>query len=179
MLLVVDIILGVIIVMILAIIVMAVSHLYLGVPYVPTPKKVISTALTFAALKGTETVYDLGAGDGRLLTIAKKMYPHCTAIGYELSPIVYLWGRLKIWLSGQDVTFEMKDILTQDVSDADCIFLYLMPGVMKDLQAKFDRELTPGTKVISHAFRFPDKEPVDKTPVTWLSGKRNLWMYKW
>ena len=73
----------------------------------------------------------------------------------------------------------MKNFFHQDVSDADCIFLYLMPGAMKTLQKKFEKELKPGTKVISHAFKFPGREAVKSMPVPWLQGEKELLLYTW
>lgn len=133
----------------------------------------------FADLKGDEVVYDLGAGDGRLLIAAKQKHPNITAKGFELAPPVYLWGLLKILVSRTGAKLSMRNFFQQDVSDADCIFLYLMPGAMKTLEKKFGRELKSGTKIISHAFVFPDRKPVKTMPVPWLSGTKKLMLYIW
>lgn len=77
----------------------------------------------FADLKGKETVYDLGAGDARLLIATKEKHPKTTAKGFELSPPVYFLGLFRIWQSKQKVQYCMKNFFHQDVSDADCIFV--------------------------------------------------------
>lgn len=156
-----------------------VFHCLTMVPYVPTPEKVLDQMLDFAKLKGDESIYDLGAGDGRLLVLAKKKFPGLKATGFEISPMVYLLGRISMWRHKTDATFRCVNFFKQDLSDADCIYLYLMPEAMRLLAPKFDRELKPGTKVISYAFTFKDRKPSETREVNWLSGKRNLLMYVW
>lgn len=175
----VDIVIGFLVLWVLFIAMMLVSCIFLRAPYVPTPWKVVRKMVEFADLKGTEVVYDLGAGDGRLLIATLQKHPKATAKGFELAPPVYLWGRFKILLSGTGAKLYMRNFFQQNVSDADCIFLYLMPGAMKTLEKKFQKELKKGTKVISHAFEFPDREPVKTMPVPWLSGTKKLRLYIW
>lgn len=73
----------------------------------------------------------------------------------------------------------MRNILSVNVSDADCIFLYLIPHMMKKLEEKFEKELKPGTKIVSYAFSLPHKTPVKEMSVPWLTGERKLRMYEW
>lgn len=175
----IDLVIGFMIIWVFVIVVMVVSSIFLRAPYVPTPWQVARQMVEFAELTGEEVVYDLGAGDARLLIATKQTHKGVTAIGFELSPPVYLLGRFKIWKSRQKVKLHMKNFFHQDVSNADCIFLYLMPGAMKTLQTKFAKELKPGTKIVSHAFKFPGKEPVKSMPVPWLSGTKNVMLYVW
>ena len=135
--------------------------------------------IRFAELTGTETVMDLGAGDARILIKAKKMYPSIRAVGFEILPVVWALGKLNIFLSRRNIEWRRADALKQDVSEADCIFLYLFPDVMKDLEEKFNRELKPGTKVISQVFRFRGREPVKEMSVPWFGGKNVLRLYRW
>ena len=156
-----------------------VLHCLTMVPYVPTPEKIIREMLDFADLGGSENLYDLGAGDGRLLVLAKRKYPRMTVTGFEISPMIYLLGRITLWRAKIDAKFRCANLFTQDLSDADCIYLYLMPEAMRLLAPKFDKELKPGTKVISYAFTFKDRQPTRTKEVDWLSGKRKLWLYEW
>ncbi len=175
----VDFAIGFMILWVLFIVVMVASSIFLRAPYVPTPWKVARLMVDFADLKGNEVVYDLGAGDARLLIATKEKHPKVIAKGFELSLPVYFLGLFKIWKSKQNVDLSMKNFFHQDVSDADCVFLYLMPGAMKTLAKKFAKELKPGTKIISHAFVFPDRKPVKTMPVPWLSGTKNVLLYEW
>jgi hypothetical protein len=54
------------------------------------------------------------------------------------------------------IRFIQKDVLEADVRDATVLTLYLLPGMMHNLQAKLVRELKPGTRIVSHDFAFGD-----------------------
>ena len=162
------------------VVVTAVAHIWADVPFIPTPKSVREEMLRLAALHGGEKIYDLGAGDARLLIAAKRAYPSITAVGVEIVPTIWVLGKLRIWCSRQKVELLLRNALSQDVSDAGCIFLYLIPGLMKKLEKKFDAELTPGTRVISYAFSFPSKKPLIEQSVRGLAGgKTKLRVYEW
>jgi precorrin-6B methylase 2 len=163
----------------IGIFVMLTTHLWVSVPYLPTPRKVVERMVVLAKLKPGDCVYDLGAGDGRLLVAAKRHAPEARAIGYELAPMVWLLGKFRIARSGQAVDLRFGDARKADLRDADCIFLYLLPDLMKELQAKFAQELRPGTRVVSYVFRFPDRTPEKTEKVPWLGGERTVLVYRW
>lgn len=150
-----------------------------GVPYVPTSRSIAQDMVDVARLKGNERVFDLGAGNGRILIEAKRKYPGLTATGIELAPTVWLLGLITIFLSRVKVRFLRGNALTTDVRNADVIFLYLSGGLLGKLEEKFDRELRPGTVVISHAFRFPTRQPVEIVKIEKWSGKKTILRYEW
>ena len=174
-----DVVIALVILCIVAIVITAVASIFLRTPFVPTPYAVIRTMIGMADLKDSHIIYDLGAGDARLLTEACAQYPHIVARGSELSPMVYLWGRLRILLSGQKADLRMKDLFTEDLRDADCIFLYLMPAFMERLHEKFRKELRPGTKIVSYTFAFTGLDPVETKVVPWIRGTQNVFLYVW
>ncbi len=155
------------------------GQIFVRVPWVPTPRPVIEAMVRAAELRGGETVYDLGAGDARILIAAKRASPGIRAVGYEIAPLPWLAGRLRIWLSGQDVRLIYGNSSKADLRDADRIFLYLFPSVMPRLERKFQKELRPGTRVISHAFRFPTKEISREVPLDFWKKRRRLYVYEW
>jgi precorrin-6B methylase 2 len=53
------------------------------VPFVPTPETVVRRVLTVADVKPGEIVYDLGAGDGRIIATAARDF-NAKAVGVEL-----------------------------------------------------------------------------------------------
>ena len=166
-------------VLIAVIVVSGIYAIKAGVPYVPTSRSIARAMITFARLRGGEQVFDLGAGNGRILIEAKRMHPSISATGFELAPTVWLLGLLKIFLSGHRIAFFRRDARTANLRDADVIFLYLSPGLMAQLEEKFDRELRPGTVVIAHAFRFPRREPTEVLKLDRWSGKKTLLRYEW
>lgn len=160
-------------------VVTGIAHLRTRTPYGGTPRQVRDVMLRMAGLAGRETVVDIGAGDGRLLIAAKRLYPGIRAIGYENALGVWLVGKLRILLSRCDVVFRLRDALRADFSSADVIFVYLGPEMMHALEAKFDRELRPGTRVISHSFRFHGKAPVVDETMPWGRRTKHVLRYEW
>ncbi len=77
----------------------------------------------------------------------------------ELRPSVLLQGWLRTRFSGAAVRWLWCDVRTVDVRDADIVFLYLTPDLLKVLLPKPRRELRPGTRVVSHDFWWPDVVP--------------------
>jgi hypothetical protein len=156
-----------------------VMHLLTGVPYVPTPRRVAEAMIRLSELKDGERVADLGAGDARVLIAAKRMFPGITAEGCELVPTIWLIGILNIALSRWKVRLSLSDVKTFDVRDADVVLLYLMPEMLAKLEPKFDRELKPGTRVVSRSFRFPTRQIAAEREMEGFGGKSKLYLYRW
>jgi cyclopropane fatty-acyl-phospholipid synthase-like methyltransferase len=120
--------------------------------YLPTPPKVVAEMLKLAKVTKNDVVYDLGCGDGRIPVMAAKAYG-CKACGFDIDP-----QRIKDSLEnvqksgvGDLVTIEQKDIFTLDVSDANVVTLYLLPGLNVKLIPQLEK-LKPGSRIVSHAF---------------------------
>lgn len=161
-------------------IVVTVAFAFIGkVPYVPTPAATARAMVTLARLRGREKIFDLGAGNARILIEAKRMHPDVDATGVEFSPTVWLLGLSKILLSRQRIRFLRADARKIDLSQANAIFLYLSGGLMAELEDKFDRELQPGTVVVSHAFRFPRRRPVEVVKLQRWNGEKTILRYEW
>lgn len=175
-----DIVVGLMTLFVAALTFTLVLHLFLlKIPFVPTPRRIAEQMAQLAELHGGETVVDLGAGDGILLIAAKRLCSSITAVGYEIAPTVWLWGKFRIWLSGEVVGLRLQSMFRADLRDADVVFLYLFPASMKRLEEKFDTELKPGTRVISHAFRFPNRTPVQEVRLPWGRKEKKVFVYQW
>jgi SAM-dependent methyltransferase len=149
------------------------------VPFVPTSQRVVDQMLEAADLSGNEVVYDLGAGDGRFLISAKRRFPGVTAIGFEMVPLVWFLGKMRVLFSGQKVQYRFGNALKHEIRDANCVFLYLITSLMPIFAAKFDRELRPGTVVVSNSFPFPGRNPIKKFQVKGIVGKTSVYVYRW
>lgn len=57
-----------------------------GAPYVPSQKKYAIQAFEHFGIKKTDTLVDLGSGDGVILRIASRF--GAKAVGYEINPIL-------------------------------------------------------------------------------------------
>ncbi len=118
-----------------------------GAPFVPSTKNTAASMIRLAKLKKRMKVYDLGSGDGRLLELAKQQ--GADSIGYEINPFLVLLSRLR----GHTVYW--KNFWQANLSDADVVFVYLLPWRMDKLERFLMSQLKPGTLVISNSFIFP------------------------
>ena len=135
----------------------ALSFILGKAPFVPTPSRVIGKMMELADIKPGEKVYDLGCGDGRLVIEAHRRFG-ARAVGIEISPLAYLLARIRVLVSGADVALVLGNCFSQDISDADVVFCYLLPGHMHKLQQRF-RTLKKSCRIISHQFEIPGVRP--------------------
>jgi len=131
-----------------------------GVPWVPTREKRIRRALQLVELKADETLYDLGAGDGRVLLMAAEEFG-ARGVGIEIGPVQCLVGWLRILFSGSRhrVRMQCANFYKSDVSDADVVFIYATSSQTSRLLPLLERQLHPGARVVSIAADFPDWKP--------------------
>ena len=134
-------------------------------PWVPIWQRDVDRMLALAAIKPGEIVYDLGAGDGRIVITAAQKY-HAQATGFEIAVLPYIIGYIRIQLAGvqRKARLRYRNFYDQDFSAADVIFTFLTPPAMEKLKPKFEKETKPGCRIISYAFAVPGWEPtnVDK-----------------
>ena len=127
----------------------------IGAVWVPTPTKTVHRMLQLAQVHEGDMVIDLGSGDGRIIISAAKDY-RAKALGIEADPIRVLWSRWNI--QHNRLTDRVKVIwgnfFDQDLGEATVVTVYQNPEVNDKLQPKFERELKPGTRIVSHDFIF-------------------------
>lgn len=122
-----------------------------GGPFVPSSKKSVAAMVVLARIKKGMTIIDLGSGDGRVLFASAKK--GATAIGYEMNPYLVLWTKLH---NNKHVWVYWKNLWNADLSNADIVFVYLLPWRMEKLAKKLKKELKPGSLIISNSFIFPN-----------------------
>ncbi|MDD5039590.1 MAG: N-6 DNA methylase [Patescibacteria group bacterium] len=147
--------------------------LYTRVPFVRTPWPVIELVIKEAGIQQTDTMYDLGCGNARVLLEIEKRIGAKT-VGYELSPWAYMLARLNIMLHRAKTEIRYKNFYHEDLSDANVVFCFLLSTVMPKIAAQLEQQLKPGSRVISFAFPihswkpakvlnpFPEKEKASK-----------------
>ena len=140
--------------------------------FVPTPQEVVDVMLKIAKVTKNDIVYDLGSGDGRIPITAAKTYG-ARAVGIDIDPerIREANDELKKAAAADAsiasrVKFLNQDLFTTNISEATVVTLYLLPSLNIKLIPKLNKELKPGTRVVSHAFDMgpdikPDIEPVN------------------
>jgi ribosomal protein L11 methylase PrmA len=131
------------------------------VPYVPTPYAVVRAMLKLANTSPQDVVYDLGCGDGRILLIAAKEFGVKKAVGIEKDPERYKVALTRVREEGLENKIEIRlgDFFDENISDATVVTIFLLTSVNELLKPKFERELKPGTRIVSHEFRIPGWRP--------------------
>ena len=131
--------------------------------FVPTPQEVVDAMLKLAKVSKNDVIYDLGSGDGRIPITAAKTYG-ARGVGIDIDPqrIKEATENLKTAGVGDRVKFLNQDlfttpigeasVVTTDISEATVVTLYLLPSLNVKLIPKLNKELKPGTRIVSHAF---------------------------
>lgn len=128
--------------------------------FVPTPQPVVDAMLEMAKVHKGDILYDLGSGDGRIPITAAKRYG-VRAVGIDIDPERIAEAKANARAAGvtDRVSFRQADLFTSDFSEASVVTLYLLDSLNEKLRPKLLRELKPGTRIVSHAFRMGDWEP--------------------
>lgn len=144
------------------------------VPFVPTPQEVVVAMLKLANVKPSDVVYDLGCGDGRIVITAAKDFG-ARAVGVDIDPVRIKEARHKAQQAGVAgrVTFREGDLFTADIHDATVVTLYLLPDINLQLRPKLQKELRPGTRIVSHSFDMDDWKPEKKQDI----GGRMIYLW--
>ena len=132
--------------------------------WVPTPPAVVDAMLKLADVKPTDVVYDLGCGDGIIVTTAAQKYG-ARAVGIDIDPQrVKETSELARKMGVSDrVEVRQGDLFEADIKDATVVTLYLLQSLNIKLMPKLKRDLKPGTRVVSQTFSMGDSWPPDKT----------------
>ena len=152
----------------------------LGITPMPSSRKAIATFIDLIPDKTDGKIVDLGAGWGTLAYPIAKRFPNTEVIGYELSPLPWLYSRLKgLFVRRQNLKLHRLSVFDADLSDVDVVVVYLHPAAMRKLGPKFDRELRPGTLVLSNTFVVPTWRPTQTIHLgkSWLSTSNDIYVY--
>lgn len=134
--------------------------------FVPTPQELVDAMLKMAKVQSGEMVYDLGCGDGRAVITAARDFG-ARGIGVDIDPERIEESLANAAAAGVSnrVQFKQEDLFQMKFSDADVLFLYLLPALNLRLRPRILEELRPGTRVVSHAFTMGDWEHDEKAEV--------------
>jgi len=135
--------------------------------------------LQVARVRPGEHLYDLGSGDGRIVIMAAREFG-ALATGIEIRQDLYQQSVARI----RDLGLEGRarvirgNFFEVDLSDADVVTMYLLSSVNERLRPKLERELRPGTRVVSHDFEVSGWRPVvvEEVYEEWRSHK--IYLYK-
>ena len=129
--------------------------------YGPTPVSVVEQGLRLAQVGPQDIVYDLGSGDGRILTVAAQKFG-ANALGIELNYFLVQKSRAEIKRVGLEKVIEVRwgDINGEDLSSATVVTMALTEEANTLLAPKLERELLPGTRVVCYFWPIKAWKPV-------------------
>ncbi|PLX24515.1 hypothetical protein C0580_05045 [Candidatus Parcubacteria bacterium] len=121
------------------------------VPIIITPKKFIINLVDHIKqnnlLDSNSVVYELGSGWGDFSFAIENLNPQ-KIIAYELSFIHIFWSKIKAKIRKSKISFEMKDFFQADLSDADFIYIFLVPKIVDKVWKKMKQECKTDTMMV-------------------------------
>ena len=149
----------------------------LDVAYVPTPKDIVWRMLQLASLRRGETLFDLGAGDGRIIIEAVRRFG-AKAVGVEIDPERI--SRIRERLNATKTQAELieANLFHVNLSSADVIAIYLSDSANAKLAPKLKDELKAGARVVSLDYKLPGWAADRELEVNTSGITRRLYLYK-
>jgi SAM-dependent methyltransferase len=147
-------------------------------PFVPTPMEIVDKMLELAEVKPSDTVYDLGSGDGRIVLRAAERFG-AKAVGVEIDHGLVRESLDKAAEMKLDklVTIIEGDLFKTDLKPATVVTIYLLLSTNDRLRPILERDLKPGTRVVAHDIRIPGWEPSLEEEVTVGGGVHYVYLY--
>jgi SAM-dependent methyltransferase len=151
-------------------------------PYIATPREVVEKMLDMAKVDKSDVLYDLGCGDGRIVITAAKKYG-ARGVGVDIDPVRIRESLRGARESGVEklVEFRLEDATKTDLSEATVVALYLLPESNALLRPKFEKQLKPGTYLVTHNYRIPgwEEKEVDAVSMEDLRGENHtIFLYQ-
>ncbi len=146
-----------------------------GAPFVPTKRKDVQRFLEVADIKDGQKVYDLGCGDGRLVCAAASAGADAEGLEISILPFILAHTRRLFSENRKHIKISYKNIWGANLSDADVIYIYLMPEALPRLKAKLEKELKKETKIITYVWPIEDWTPVAQNET---KGHPSLYLYR-
>ena len=150
--------------------------LFVHTPFEPSPEFVIREALKFAELRPGEWVYDLGSGDGEVVILATKEYEvRCVGIEFRKDLVEETLERIR----KENLCRKIKIIHGMyqkiDLGKANVVYTYLEFSDNEALRPKLEKELKPGTRVVTYYREISGWTPSQQKTV--IPG-HELYLYK-
>jgi hypothetical protein len=142
-----------------------------GAPCVGTTKGRLESILKLGSFRGSDKVYDLGSGSGRVVRAVADGGVR-DVVGFELSLPAYFYSRFCSVLPTVGGKIKFSNFWKKDFSQADALICFLSDKAM----LRFHKEIWPslkyGTKVISNEFKLPNIEADEEERRVYLYVKK-------
>ncbi|HEX4613677.1 MAG TPA: TIGR03000 domain-containing protein [Urbifossiella sp.] len=151
--------------------------------WVPTPDDIVAEMIKLAKVKDGDVAYEPGPGDGRVLIAAVKAGAK-KAVGIELDPKKVVDAKANVKnanLEGKVTIIEGDALKDRDYGEASVVFLYMGNEFNNLLRPILEKQLKPGTRIVSHRFILGDWAPDQSITVQGADGdeyRLHLWVVK-
>jgi SAM-dependent methyltransferase len=122
------------------------------VPFYPSGPRVWQAVLDLLPADRAPRVIDIGSGLGGLVLALSRARPEGEFIGIELAPLPWIASLLRARMSRSRARFIRGDYDALDLAQFDVVFAYLSPAAMPALWQKVQREMRPGSLLLSYEF---------------------------
>ena len=116
---------------------------------------------------------DLGAGIGSLIRPLAKLRPEAQLSGIENAPATWLLGYLRT-CGLANCNWRWGNIWKTSLARYDVVYAFLSPAPMPALWIKAQREMRPGSLLVSNSFAIPEVEP---SQIIEVGDARNTRLY--
>jgi hypothetical protein len=146
--------------------------------FMPTPIEIVEEMLALAEVSPSDTVYDLGCGDGRMVISAAARHG-AHGVGVDLDPDRVAEAKASARAAGVDhlVTFLQQNVMEVDISTASVVLLFLSPQANLMLRPRLNQELPYHARIVSRSHDMGDWTPL-KTKLVACDGalsRIHLW----
>jgi hypothetical protein len=150
-----------------------------GISPMPTSYKARKTMLQLIRkVPFSGAVVDLGSGWGTICHALARAFPNVAVTGYENSRVPFFFSLcIGRFFKRKNLRFVMKNFYHASLRDTGMIMCYLYPGAMTKLKNKFEKELKPGTIVVSNTFAVPGWKP-DRVVEVNDFYRTNIYIYR-
>jgi SAM-dependent methyltransferase len=129
------------------------------VRYEPSAPEVVAAMLELGQVTEKDTVIDLGCGDGRIVIEAAKRGARGFCVDIDPRRIAEARDNAAAAGVSDKIQFREQDAMKADLSGITVVMLFLSADLNLALAPKLERELPPGTRVVSHWHRMGDWPP--------------------
>lgn len=136
---------------------------YVGAPWLPSRKSWIASLERIVQIPENGQVFDLGCGDGRVLFALSKTFPNAHYIGYEISLVPYIVGKLKGFFGGyKNVEIRFGNLFSQNYQEADVIFLFLLEETYEKFATQKGYELKDECQILAETWPIRGVQEINK-----------------
>lgn len=154
--------------------------------YVPTPPDIVKRMVQLAGVKETDTAFELGCGDARII-IATVKGGAKQGVGIDIREDRVKESTENVKAAGLEKKIEIRkgdifdDTVTKGLEDASVVMLYMSDELNALLKPKLLKNLKPGARIVSHRFIMPDWKPEKTEKIMGEDGDEyelHLWVVK-